>query len=262
MKTKEKRKRVALVTGGSRGIGLGCARQLAAAGFDLCLCGRRPHGEVTDPCRGLEREGARVLYVVCDVGDRRAREAMIGEVRTCFGRLDVLVNNAGMAPRERRDILEAGEESFNEVMRANLAGPYFLTQSAARWMIEQKKAEADFSGVVVNISSVSAEMASLNRGEYCISKAGIGMATRLWALRLAPEGIGVYEVRPGIIATDMTAGVKKKYDRMIGDGLIPEGRWGRTDDVGRIVASLAEGALPYATGSVIMADGGLSIPKL
>ena len=174
----------------------------------------------------------------------------------------MLVNNAGVAPKERKDILNATEESFDEVMDINLKGPYFLTQQVANWMIEQQNIDADFKGCIINISSMSATVVSVNRGEYCISKAGISMATQLFAVRLGEFNIPVYEVRPGIIKTDMTSGVKEKYDKLIEDGLCVQKRWGEPEDVGRVVASLAKGDFAYSTGQVIMVDGGLTIPRL
>jgi 3-oxoacyl-[acyl-carrier protein] reductase len=253
---------VALITGGSRGIGFGCARELARAGYDLAVAGRRPEAACRPALETLREARADVFYAVCDVADRFAREALLEGVRARFGRLHALINNAGMAPRTRNDILEADEADFEEVLRANLQGPYFLTQAAARWMIAQQQADAAFRGCIINISSISAATVSLNRGEYCISKAGVSMATQLWAARLAEYGLPVYEIRPGIIATDMTAGVKAKYDRLIAGGLVPERRWGEPEDVGRAAAALARGALPYTTGQVITIDGGLSIPRL
>jgi 3-oxoacyl-[acyl-carrier protein] reductase len=255
-------KRVALVTGGARGIGLGISRCLAKDGFDLAICDIRETTSVDKPMAELRGLGAEAVYVRASVADRAGRETMLSQVRERFGRLDVLVNNAGIAPRERKDILEATEESFEEVLNTNLRGPYFLTQSAARWMIEQRTADFGVHPCIVNISSVSATTASPNRGEYCISKAGIVMATALWATRLAEFGILVYEVRPGIIRSDMTAGVKEKYDRLIGSGLLLQARWGEPEDVGRAVAMLARGDLAYSTGQVIMVDGGLSVPRL
>jgi NAD(P)-dependent dehydrogenase (short-subunit alcohol dehydrogenase family) len=175
----------------------------------------------------------------------------------------VLVNNAGVAPDVRADVLDASEESFDRLISINLKGPYFLTQAVANWMIRQRKEHGqDWHGCIVNVSSVSATVASVNRGDYCIAKAGIAMATKLWAARLAEFGIGVYEVRPGIIATDMTAGVKEKYDRLIAGGLTVEPRWGEPEDVGRAVAVLARGELSYATGQVLLIDGGLTLPRL
>jgi NAD(P)-dependent dehydrogenase (short-subunit alcohol dehydrogenase family) len=176
--------------------------------------------------------------------------------------LDVLVNNAGVAPAQRADILDATEESFDRVLGINLKGPYFLTQLAARWMIDQSSADANYRGAVVNISSISATEASIKRGEYCISKAGIAMATQLWAHRLAEHGIAVYEIRPGIIHSDMSAAVSEKYDRLIANGLTVENRWGEPEDVGRAVAMLARGEITYATGNVLSIDGGLTLRRL
>lgn len=254
---------VALVTGGTRGIGLGVAECLARDGFRLALCGIRPLAAVSDLVAELgRRHGTEAFYVPCDVGDRAARAAFISEVRRRYGCLHLLVNNAGIAPAERRDLLEATEESFETVLRVNLRGPYFLTQAAALWMIEQKRADRAFHGCVVNVSSISAEVVSTNRGEYCVAKAGLSMATRLWAARLGEYDIPVYEVRPGIVHTDMTAGVEAKYDRLIDQGLLVQRRWGLPDDVGRAVAMLARGDLRYSTGQVIDVAGGMAIQRL
>ncbi len=255
-------KRVALVTGGSRGIGLGIAIALAENGFDLAINGVREEAEVGDSLATLQKRGATVSYFQGDVSLSDDRASILHRVREKFGRLDVLVNNAGVAPKVRADILEATKESFDRVLGINLKGPYFLTQAAARWMIEQRSAEANFRGVIVNISSVSATEASINRGDYCISKAGVAMATQLWAHRLAEFGIAVYEIRPGIIHTDMSAAVAEKYDRLIANGLTVENRWGEPDDVGRAVAMLARGDLTYATGNVLNIDGGLTLRRL
>ena len=255
-------KRVALVTGGARGIGFGIARRLAADGFDLAVCGTRDESRAMPALDELRGTGVDVLYVRADVGVRADRDRLMAAVRERFGRLHVLVNNAGAAPSARVDLLEAGEESFDRLVRVNLKGPYFLTQAVARWMIEERRAEPAFSGCVVNVGSVSATLASMNRGEYCVSKAGLAMASRLWAVRLAEAGIPVYEVRPGIVRTDMTAGVVERYDRLIAEGVVPQRRWGLPDDVGRVVAALARGDAPYSTGAVVSVDGGLAIPRL
>jgi 3-oxoacyl-[acyl-carrier protein] reductase len=255
-------RRLALVTGGTRGIGLGIARALAEDGFDLALCGLREEGEVSSALEVLRAAGASVAYFRADVGEPADRARLVAALRERFSLLHVLVNNAGVAPRERADILDASEESFERLLRVNLQGPYFLTQAVARFMLEQKRADAAWSGCIVNVTSMSATVASTNRGEYCVSKAGLAMASRLWAVRLAGEGIPVYEVRPGIIRTDMTAGVAEKYDRLIGEGLVPQGRWGTPEDVGRVVAALARGDAPYSTGAVIDVDGGLTLPRL
>ncbi len=253
---------VALVTGGSRGIGLGIARCLAREGYDLAICGLRAEDAVAGVLTELRALGARVLYCRADISRAESRAALIEAIRASYGRVNLLVNNAGRAPRVRADILEATEESLEEVMRTNLQGPYFLTQAVARWMIEQKEAGEAQRGCIINISSISATVASLNRGEYCLSKAALSMATRLWAARLAEYDIPVYEVRPGIIRTDMTAPVQSKYDRLIAEGLLLQKRWGLPEDVGRAVAMLARGDLAYSTGQVIAVDGGQTIPRL
>jgi len=258
----ETMKPVALVTGGSRGIGLGIAEQLADSGFDLAINGQRDASAVADVLIGLRRRGASVAYCRGDVGDAAGRHGIIGAVGEHFGRLNVLVNNAGITSPGRRDILEATEDAFDRVIAVNLKGAYFLTQLVARWMITQCSEDPRFSGRIINISSVSAEIASLNRGDYCISWAGMAMMTKLWSARLAEFGIGVYEIRPGVIRTDMTAGVTEKYDKLIAEGLTAEPRWGLPEDVGRAVAVLARGELTYATGNVIMVDGGLTVRRL
>jgi NAD(P)-dependent dehydrogenase (short-subunit alcohol dehydrogenase family) len=208
----------------------------------------------------LASAGVSAHYVRADIGEEDAAERLVEAVDRRFGRLDLLVNNAGVAPRERKDILEATRESFDRLLRINLRGPYFLTQAAARYMLERKT--ADFRRCIVFITSISAAVASTNRGEYCISKAGLSMASLLWAARLAEEGIVVYEVRPGIIKSDMTAKVAAHYDRLIAEGLTLQRRWGTPEDVGRAVAMLARGELAYSTGQVVMVDGGMSVRRL
>jgi NAD(P)-dependent dehydrogenase (short-subunit alcohol dehydrogenase family) len=255
-------KKIALVTGGSRGIGLGIAEHLAKSGFDLAINGMRPEEAITDVLRRLREMGSDVIYCQGDIASREDRINMLAAVSNHFGRLNVLVNNAGVAPKERRDILEATEESFEYVMTTNLQGPYFLTQKVANWMIDQGRRRDDFSGCIINISSISATVASVNRGEYCIAKAGVSMATQLFAARLGEYNIPVYEVRPGIIKTDMTAGVTEKYDRLISGGLTVQRRWGYPEDVGKAVAAFARGDFPYSTGQVIMIDGGLTLSRL
>jgi 3-oxoacyl-[acyl-carrier protein] reductase len=252
---------IAIVTGGTRGIGLGIARALAAAGWDLAVTGVRDASEVEETISELRRSGRRVHYVPADVASPADRERLVSEVVHTLGVPSALVNNAGRAPRVRADVLDATEASFEELLRTNLQGPYFLTQAVARAMIAAQP-PIDARRGIVFITSVSAEMASPSRGEYCVSKAGLSMTVKLFALSLAAHAIPVYEVRPGIIATDMTAPVKEKYDQAIANGLIPEGRWGTPDDVGRVVAGLLSQRWPYATGSVIQVDGGLSIPRL
>jgi 3-oxoacyl-[acyl-carrier protein] reductase len=255
-------KRIALITGGTRGIGYGIAQCLARDGFDLALCGLRDESAAAEALTALRKPGADMLYVPADVSDATARRRLFDTVKQRFGRLHILVNNAGVAPKVRADILEATEESFESVLKTNLQGPYFLTQAVANWMIQQKKADAAWRGCIVNVSSISATVASVNRGDYCISKAGIAMATQLWAARLGEFDIPVYEVRPGVIKTDMTATVTAKYDKLLGEGLAIQRRWGQPEDVGKAVAMLARGDLAYSTGQVIMMDGGLTVQRL
>lgn len=255
-------KRVALVTGGTRGIGFGIALKLAEKGFDLAINATRPEEEVGEALKQLDHFGVDVLYCQGDISSSADREAIFRKVRSHYDRLNALVNNAGVAPRERKDVLEASEESFDEVISVNLKGSYFMMQAAARWMVEQKGRDPEFKGSIINITSISATVASLNRGEYCVSKAAMSMATQLFAVRLGAYEIPVFEVRPGVIYTDMTAPVKEKYDRLIADGLCPQQRWGSPEDVGKVVAALANGDFGYSTGQVVMVDGGLTIPRL
>lgn len=256
---------VALVTGGSRGIGRAIAVELARAGYDVAVnyVSNQTAAEETRALALAARDTAKVEIVSGDVGEKVGRERLLAFVDDRFGRLDLLVNNAGVAPAERADILAATEESFDHVIRINLKGPYFLTQAAARWMIDQRARHGDaYRPAIVNVSSISAFAASVNRGDYCISKAGVAMATQLFAARLAEHGIGVYEVRPGIIATDMTAAVKAKYDALFAEGLTPIQRWGTPEDVARAVGAIALGAFPYSTGEVINVDGGFHLRRL
>ncbi len=262
MKIKSFSKPVAFITGGSRGIGFGCASRLAELGFDVAINGMRDESAVSDAISQLKASGADVLYCQGDIGSTEARAAMLSQIKKHYGRLNVLVNNAGVAPKERKDILEASEESFDYVVGTNVKGPYFLTQAAANWMIEQKAADTDGFYAIINVGSISATVISVNRGEYCVSKAGIAMMSQLFATRLGEYGIPVYEVRPGVIKTDMTSGVTGKYDALIEDGLCVTKRWGFPEDIGKAVGALAQGDFPYSTGQVIMVDGGLTLPRL
>jgi NAD(P)-dependent dehydrogenase (short-subunit alcohol dehydrogenase family) len=230
-------------------------------GCALVITGRRPTDDCVVVVERLRRHGTPVDYFQSDVSSPTARRELIANIQNSVGRLDILVNNAGIAPPTRADILEASEQSFDEVMAANLKGPYFFTQAVAQWMIHQKQSDPAFSGCIVYIGSVSATVASTNRGEYCISKAGIAMATKLWAVRLAEFGIHVYEIRPGIVSTDMTAAVREKYDALIDAGSLLEKRWGTPEDIGKAVAMLVRGELPYASGSVLVLDGGLTLQR-
>lgn len=255
-------RKVALVTGAAQGIGLGIARALVADGFNAVACDIQDESDAAGALDTLREAGADVLYCRADVADAAARTEMIDRSREHFGRLDLLVNNAGIAPKVRADMLEASEESYELVMKVNLQGPYFLTQAVANWMIEQSRERTDFDGCIVNISSISATVASTARGEYCISKAGVSMATRLWAARLGEFDIPVYEIQPGLIKTDMTAPVREKYDKLIAEGLLVQSRWGLPADIGKAVAMLARGDVAYSTGQVITIDGGLTLPRL
>lgn len=250
---------VAIVTGGSRGIGLGIARALAVDGWDLAVAGVRGSNDVQPVVRELQSHGGRVHYVQADISNGHDRARLVTDVVDTLGTPSALVNNAGIAPRQRADLLEASEESFEELLRTNLQGPYFLTQAVANAMIATPSTPR--RGIVF-ITSVSAEMASINRGDYCVSKAGLSMAAKLFAVRLAEHRIPVYEIRPGIVSTDMTAAVKDKYDQRIAEGLVPDARWGTAADVGAMTALLLREDVRYATGTVVHVDGGLTIPRL
>jgi 3-oxoacyl-[acyl-carrier protein] reductase len=260
-------RRVALVTGASRGIGRAIAIELARAGFDVMInYSSNEVAAVQTRAAAQAASGvteARIRTCRADVSKASHRQKLLKQTHDYFGRLDLLVNNAGIAPQYRVDLLDAVEASFDRLISVNLKGPYFLAQAAARWMLEQKARKFDdYNPAIVNIGSISAYAASPERGDYCVSKAGLAMATQLFALRLAEEGIGVYEVRPGIIATDMTANVKKKYDRSIANGLTPIKRWGLPEDVAKAVAAIANGSLPFSTGEVINVDGGFHLRRL
>lgn len=248
---------VAIVTGALRGIGLACAEALADAGFDLVVADLADNPGNLESAMALR--GARLAYVRFDLGDLSTHGAVLGAAGDKFGRVDCLVNNAGTGAVVRGDMLDLTPENFDRVTGVNLRGTAFLSQAVAKAMLD---APAAHPRAIVTITSVSAEMASPERADYCVSKAALSMWVRNLALRLAPENIGVFEVRPGIIRTDMTAGVSEKYDRLIEGGLVPAKRWGEGADVARIVAALAGGQLGFATGSIINADGGLSVPRL
>ena len=248
-----------LVTGGARGIGAGIVRKLAEKGHNVGFCGRAAAETAAPFLAELQQEfSGKFAYFRCDVSSPSDREKMLDDFETFFGSLDVLVNNAGVAPENRSDLLGMSEESFDRVMGINLKGPFFLTQAAAKRMIADKNSEFK---CIINTGSVSADYASINRGEYCLSKAGVAMATKLFSVRLADEGICVYEIRPGVIKSDMTSVVSAKYDKMIAEGLTLQRRWGMPEDIGKAVLMLVEGALAYSTGQVINVDGGLTIER-
>ncbi|HOJ20803.1 MAG TPA: 3-ketoacyl-ACP reductase [Armatimonadota bacterium] len=253
---------VALVTGASRGIGRGIALELARTGYDVLV----NYASNAEAARAVQAEiaalGARAEIFGASIADSDARQALVDFTLDTFGRIDLLVNNAGIAPRQRRDLLEATEESYDEVMGTNLKGPYFLTQRVANEMIRLLRDKQIPRGRIVFVTSMSAYTSSPNRGEYCLSKAGLSMAVALYADRLAEFGIPVLEVRPGIIATDMTSVVKERYDRLIGEGLLPLRRWGQPEDIGRAVAAIARGDFDYSTGTVINVDGGFCLRRL
>lgn len=254
--------RTALITGGTRGIGLGIARCLAKEGLHLAVNGTRDESKIARELEELRNFGIKVVYCQGNINDKRDREKILNTTECTFSHLNVLINNAGVAPQVRNDILKTTEKSFDEVLGINLKGPYFLTQLVANGMIREKKKNPGFEACIINISSVSATLASLNRGEYCISKAGMSMMTQLYASRLSEFEIPVYEIRPGIVDTDMTSGAKEKYDSLIENGLCLQKRWGYPEDVGKAAAMLVRKELPYSTGQVIMIDGGMTVGRL
>jgi NAD(P)-dependent dehydrogenase (short-subunit alcohol dehydrogenase family) len=262
----------ALITGASRGLGRGIALELARLGYDLILGYVRNEAaaaQAAADCLAAAQAAGREIRVqphAADIATAAGRADLLALARVACGRLDLLVNNAGVAPTVRADILEATEESFDRLIHTNVRGPYFLTQQVARWMIERVEAQPAgapaYRPKIVFISSISAYTASITRGDYCVSKAALSMLTALFATRLAPHGINVYEIRPGVMDTDMTAPVKERYDRLIAEGLTPIRRWGTPEDVGRAVAALARDLLPFSTGEVINVDGGFHLRRL
>ena len=250
----------ALITGAAKGIGYGIAQILANEGFDLFINDIVPPDSIAKKLDRLRDAGAFVEYIKADISKRPDRQKIMNVVNSSDRVLNVLVNNAGVAPAVRQDILEASEESFERVLKINLQGPYFLTQAIAHLFINQKQKHPEAFRCVVNIASSNSVAASINRGEYCISKAGLSMATKLWAVRLAEFDIPVYEIRPGIIDTDMTKAVKGMYIEKIKNGFLLQPRWGRPEDVARAVALLARGELKYSTGQVLYVDGGQLVP--
>ena len=249
-------RKTAIITGGAGGIGFGTAQQLAADGFDIVIFDIKAESEVSDKIRQLNRAGSDTMYYCGDIARVNDCSAFVDKVIEKYRKIDVLVNNSGVAPKVRADILETSEESIDYVFGINIKGTFFMTQAVARRMIEQN------DGIIINISSISAYTSSVNRPDYCMSKSAVSMMTVLFADRLAAHGIRVYEIRPGVIRTDMTAPVIEKYDRMIADGVFPIDRWGFPEDVARAVAAFAHGAFPYSTGEVINVDGGFHLRKI
>lgn len=254
--------RVAIVTGASRGIGRAIAEELGRVGMAVVINYNANAAAAEESAAAVRAAGGAASIVQADIGDLDHHQRLVDAALNEFGRLDLLVNNAGVAPKVRADILEAGPESYDFVMDTNLRGPYFLTQRVANALIAQRQAGAGDPLAIVSVSSVSAYTASVNRGDYCLSKAGLSMLTKLYAARLAEHEINVYEIRPGVIATDMTGPVKAKYDQMIADGLTPLQRWGQPHDIGLAVAAIAQGYLPFSTGQVIDVDGGFHLRRL
>ncbi len=260
-------KATALITGASRGIGRGIALELARHGYDLAaMATRHDPANPEDGLASLQREaealGVACLPVTGDISDLSRHEEIIDAVTDRFGGIDLLVNNAGVAPLVRADLLDCTPESYDRVMGINLRGPFFFSQAVARRMVAQTEAGAARAPKIVFITSISSRAASANRAEYCLSKAGLSMAAKSFAVRLAPHGIQVYDIQPGVIATDMTAAVTEKYDRLIGEGLLLTQRWGTPQDIGKAVAALAEGYFDYATGAVIEVGGGFGVERL
>ena len=261
------RRPVAFITGASRGIGRGIAIELARNGYDIAGTTRTIESQnagkgILDVKARVEELGGQLLPVQGDVSNLDDHEKMLSAVLEKFGRVDVLVNNAGVAPEKRLDILETNSLSFDRVLNTNLRGPFFLTQAVALHMVDQVRKSQESRLAIVFVTSVSAYMSSPSRAEYCVSKAGLSMTAAIFADRLSKEGINVYEVRPGIIKTDMTAGVQEKYDKLIEQGLIPQQRWGTPEDVGKAVSALVSGAFDYSTGSIIEVSGGMNIERL
>ncbi|MBZ9677501.1 3-ketoacyl-ACP reductase [Mesorhizobium sp. ES1-1] len=248
----------AIVTGGARGIGLACAQALAEAGFDI-LVADLAEDAPRELAADLTARGANFAYVRCDIADLSVHATLVDAAMRAFGRIDCLVNNAGVGAAVRGDLLELQPENFDRILGINLRGTVFLSQAVAKAMLATP---GDHARSIITITSVSADMASPERSDYCVSKAGLSMWVKNLALRLADENIGVFEVRPGIIRTDMTAGVAARYDGLIDGGLVPARRWGEASDIGAVVATLAGGKLGFSTGSVINVDGALSVPRL
>lgn len=255
-------RKVALITGGSRGIGYGIAECLAKEGWNLAINGMRNEDQLDKTLESLRSHKIEVIYCQGSIGSDVDRKRIVEKVTEHYGHLNLLVNNAGVAPIERKDLLDMSTESYDRVIDINLKGTFFLSQLAAKAMISAKLKATEFKAAIVNISSISATITSVNRGQYCISKAGLSMVTQLFAARLGSEKIPVFEVRPGIIKTDMTAGVQEKYDKLFAEGLGILDGWGYPADVGKAVASLVRGDFPYSTGQVIMVDGGMTIQRL
>jgi 3-oxoacyl-[acyl-carrier protein] reductase len=255
-------KKTALITGGSRGIGFGIAKALAKEGYNLAINGVRDEENVTEALDELRNLGAEVVYCQGSIASATDRDGIVEKAYSVLGEINILVNNAGIAPRVRLDLLETTLENYEEVMTTNLQGPFFFTQAIAKRMAHTKQNNHAFDATIIFVTSISATVASINRGEYCISKAGLAMTNLLFAVRMAEYNIPVFEIRPGIVATDMTSKVTEKYDNLFQSGIALQPRWGTPEDVGKAVASLTRGDFPYSTGQVIGVDGGMLIDRL
>ncbi|PZX51446.1 3-ketoacyl-ACP reductase [Algoriphagus chordae] len=254
--------RIALVTGGSRGIGLGIAKKLAEEGFNLAINGVRDEADVREALEELKTFGVRVEYLQGNIASSEDRETIVSGMIAKFGKIDVLVNNAGVAPRTRSDVFDITEEDFDHLMDINMKGTFFLTQAIAKWMAELKNASPDSQISIVNITSISATVASTSRASYCMAKSALAMLSQVMTVKMAEFGIPVYEIRPGVIETDMIEKVREKYHEGVKNGMTLEPRMGFPEDVGRVVATLVRGDLPYSTGQVIMVDGGMTISRM
>ncbi|MDX9859983.1 MAG: 3-ketoacyl-ACP reductase [Rhodospirillales bacterium] len=250
---------VALVTGGQRGIGRGCVYALAEAGFDVVVNDLERSPDAAETLEGVAERGQRAAFVKANLADLDQHPRLVDEATSAFGSLDCLVNNAGVSVISRGDLLDVSVESFDRCIGVNLRGTFFLTQRIARWMVDHPAADGDPHRSIVTISSSNARLVSIARGEYCMSKAGLAMMTQLFGVRLAEEGIGVYEIRPGLIHTPMTVKSEEYYDRAIAEGISPIRRWGEPEDVGRTVATMATGGLPFTVGQAVCVDGGMYI---
>ncbi len=254
--------KTALITGGSRGIGFGIAQCLAREGYDIAINGVRPQELVEETLAELREFGVKAVYCQGSIASADDRTRIVDEAYEKLGGLNVLVNNAGIAPKQRLDLLNTTPDSFRDLLDTNLEGPFFLTQAIAKKMAEAKEAQPDFRATIIFVTSISATVASINRGEYCVSKAGLAMTAALFAVKMAEYDIPVFEVRPGVIATDMTSKVQTKYDQLFEGGMALQPRWGTPEDVGKAVGSLVRGDFPYSTGQVIHVDGGMLIDRL
>jgi NAD(P)-dependent dehydrogenase (short-subunit alcohol dehydrogenase family) len=253
---------VALVTGGSRGIGFGIAKKLAEIGYDLAINGVRPEADAKEYLDELRALGSKVIYLQGNIADKSDRASIVQGLKDQFGKIDVLVNNAGVAPRNRCDVLEVTEDDYDHLMNINEKGTFFLTQEIAKWMLELKSSNPEMQGYIINITSVSAELASPKRAAYCMSKASLSMFSKTMAVRMAPHGISVFEIRPGFVDTDMIEKVRATYLELVQTGATLEPRIGKPEDIGQVVATLVKGDLPYATGQIINVDGGLTIGRM